>query len=62
MKSSNGKTVFREVTIEGKSVRYLSGFHNFKAETVNKASVAIVESEKALDCPGVPGAVNPYDF
>jgi hypothetical protein len=49
MKSSDDKTVFREVFVKGKSVGYLAGFHNFKAEAINQAYVPIVESKKSLD-------------
>ena len=53
MKSSDGKTVFREVFVKGKSMRYFAGFHDFKAEAINQTYVPIVENKKALD-PGWP--------
>jgi hypothetical protein len=62
MKSSDGKTVFREVFVKGKSMRYFAGFHDFKAEAINQTYVPIVESKKALDCAGVPVTVNPNHF
>ena len=62
MKSSDGKSVFHEVFVKGKSVRYLAGFHDFKAEAINQADVPIVGCKKSLNRAGVPVTVNSDHF
>ena len=62
MKSSDSKSVFREVFVKSKGVRYLAGIHDFKAEAINQTDVPVVESKKSLDCAGVPVSANPNHF
>ena len=62
MKRSDGKSVFREVFVKSKGMRYLAGFHDFKAEAINQADVPVIESKKSLDRAGVAVGANPDRF
>ncbi len=62
MKSSDVKTVFREMLVKGKRLGYLAGFHNFKTEAINQADVSVVERKKSLDRAGVPVTADPNHF
>jgi len=62
VKVSDSKTVFRKVFVKSEGVGYLAGFHDSKAEAINKAYVPVVDRKKPLDGPGVPVIFDPYRF